>query len=294
MLSYATIITSPSCATFHEYYDQVCLATNYGGEGDPFYQISLIYGNARSADIYYTGLVMSIAFGFLVSSWFLWTLDLIDFGDFGTSLFPLLASSALLVEGLLIFKEIWIGLILMTLGLLGLLLVCFFALAPPRCKIRCSEEEEKRIIKKDDDVQINLFLGDRPYAFGHIVVQPKNCEDDISKLTEKHWKILSKWVPKVAIAMRKVLKEVSGRDVKRIYLCSFNESTDYPVHFHLVPRYECETLRGDDLLFHRAQEKSTISLQERDKIVNAMKKELESLSEMEPAGDKKVQNKILD
>ena len=90
------------------------------------------------------------------------------------------------------------------------------------------------------------------------------------------------------------MKEVSGRDVKRIYLCSFNESTDYPVHFHLVPRYECETLRGDDLLFHRAQEKSTISLQERDKIVNAMKKELESLSEMEPAGDKKVQNKILD
>ena len=143
-----------------------------------------------------------------------------------------------------------------------------------RCKMQCSKEEEKRIIRKDKDVQINLFLGDDPYALGHIVIQPRNCADDISKLTKNHWKILLKWIPKVANAMKKVLKEVSGREVQRIYLCSFNESANYPVHFHLVPRYESETLRGGDLLFHRSQAKLMISPQERNKIVSAMKIEL--------------------
>jgi diadenosine tetraphosphate (Ap4A) HIT family hydrolase len=108
---------------------------------------------------------------------------------------------------------------------------------------------EKWIIRKDKDIQINLFFGDDPFALGHIVIQPRSRVDDISKLTDDHWKIFSKWVPKVSNAMKKVLKEVSGKEVQRIYLCSFNESPDYPVHFHLVPRYECETLKGPDLLF---------------------------------------------
>jgi len=142
--------------------------------------------------------------------------------------------------------------------------------------MQCPEEEEKRIIKKDKDVRINLFLGDDPYALGHIVIQPKNCEHDISELTENHWRILSEWIPKVAKAMRKVLRDVLGREAQKIYLCSFNESPNYPVHFHLVPRYECETLRGESLLFHRAQAKLMISSEERDKIVDALKKELKA------------------
>ena len=185
--------------------------------------------------------VASMLLGLLFGSWLLWTLDLID------------------------FKEIFYN--------------CPRDLGKghePSQEVQYSEEEKKRIIWKDKDVQINLFFGDYPYALGHIVVQPTNCEEDLSKLTEKHWEILSKWIPQLAIAMRKVLKEVSGREVKKIYLCSFNESTDYPVHFHLVPRYERETLRGDGLLSHRAQEKLMISRQQRDKIVNAIKKELES------------------
>lgn len=136
------------------------------------------------------------------------------------------------------------------------------------------EKKRKHIIKEDDVVQINLFFGDDPYARGHIVVQPKSCASDISELTENEWKILSEWVPKVSNAMKRVLRGVSGKEVQKIYLCSFNESKEYPVHFHLVPRYECETLKGPNLLFHRSKARLMVSPQERDKIVHAMKQEL--------------------
>lgn len=140
--------------------------------------------------------------------------------------------------------------------------------------LELSEDERKRIIIKDSVVQVNLFFGDDPSAFGHIVIQPRNNADDISQLEKNVWLILSEWIPKVSNAMKKVLREISGKEVQKIYLCSFNESTKYPVHFHLVPRYENETLKGPNLLFHRANAKLMVTPQERDKIVRSMKKEL--------------------
>jgi len=137
-----------------------------------------------------------------------------------------------------------------------------------------SEEEKKRIIVRDEQVQINLFFGDAPYALGHIVIQPVTRKHDISELTDKHWKILSEWIPRVSNAMKKVLKEVSGKEVQKVYICSFNESEEYTVHFHVIPRYEYETLMGPDLLFHRVKAKSIISPSDRDAIVSKMKKEL--------------------
>lgn len=137
-----------------------------------------------------------------------------------------------------------------------------------------SEEERKRIIKEDDVIQINLFFGEDPYALGHIVIQPKSCANDISEYTEKEWQILSEWVPKVVKAMKQVLKKVLGREVQKIYLCSFNESPKYSVHFHLIPRYECETLKGESLLFYHAKAKLMIPPQARDKIVRGMKEKL--------------------
>jgi len=239
---------------------------------------------------YYTKWFVGFAFGLLLNCLLLGTLDLIDFDvrvrvrsrDWRIIRWipPFFGLTILMAHGIfLIAYGLCIeGLMLLYLGIGISVATVLINLRQKKGseKVAKVPEEEKRIIRKDDDVQINLFFGDHPYALGHTVVQPENCEDDISKLTGKHWEILSKWIPRVAIAMKKVLKEVSGREVKRIYLCSFNESADYPVHFHLVPRYECETLRGDGLLFHRSQSKLMISHQERDKIVNAMKKELES------------------
>ena len=123
-------------------------------------------------------------------------------------------------------------------------------------------------------MQVNLFFGDDPSAFGHIVIQPRNNADDISQLEKNVWLILSEWIPKVSKAMKEALKEVSGKEIEKIYLCSFNESEKYPVHFHLIPRYKHETLKGPDLLHRRTEAKLAISLQDRDEIVNAMKREL--------------------
>jgi diadenosine tetraphosphate (Ap4A) HIT family hydrolase len=75
-------------------------------------------------------------------------------------------------------------------------------------------------------------------------------------------------------AMKKVLTEISGNGVQRIYVCSFNECKDYPVHFHLVPRYESDKLMGDELLFERSKRKLVISQKDSYAIVRAMKKEL--------------------
>lgn len=74
-------------------------------------------------------------------------------------------------------------------------------------------------------------------------------------------------------AMKKVLREVLGREVQKIYLCSFNESEKYPVHFHLVPRYKCGTLKGPSLLCSHATAKMMISPQDEEKIVLLMRRE---------------------
>lgn len=137
-----------------------------------------------------------------------------------------------------------------------------------------TENRIRRVIKKNKDVQINLFLGDDPYALGHIVIQPSNDARDISELGEKEWKILSQWIHRVSKAMKIVLSQVLQKEVHKIYLCSFNESKSYPVHFHLVPRYESDTLRGEELLFYRAKAKMIVSPFDRDRIVKEMRREL--------------------
>lgn len=130
------------------------------------------------------------------------------------------------------------------------------------------------IIAKNEQVQVNLFAGEDPYALGHIVVQPNSGNHDVSELGQREWRILAKWIPKVSKAMKKVLQEVVGKKVVKIYLCSFNESPEFPVHFHLVPRYECEKLIGQDLLYFRSKAKQLISPSDRISIVLRMQKEL--------------------
>lgn len=118
------------------------------------------------------------------------------------------------------------------------------------------------------------FLERIHFALGHIVIQPKSNAHDISEFQDSEWRVVAEWIPKVANAMKKVLREIMGKEVVKIYLCSFNESSEYPVHFHLVPRYECETLRGPDLLFYRSKARQMLSPSDRDAIARGMRREL--------------------
>jgi len=137
-----------------------------------------------------------------------------------------------------------------------------------------NSEEEKRIIIADDSVQINVFLGEDPFAHGHLVIQPKNEAHDISELTKSNWDILALWIPRVTKAMKRALKKVTGNQIEKIYLCSFNESEEHTVHFHLVPRYASDTLKGPTLLCENSAKKIAISPKMIKDIVNEMRKEL--------------------
>lgn len=141
---------------------------------------------------------------------------------------------------------------------------------------RAGTINEEWVIRKDEKVQINLFSGIDPYAIGHVVIQLNSGKHDISELEDGDWNILKEWVPKVSKAMKMVLPNFMGRQTVRIYLCSFNESPDYPVHFHLVPRYECEPLKGEELLYYRHKAEQPISPSVREAIVREMKKELDN------------------
>jgi diadenosine tetraphosphate (Ap4A) HIT family hydrolase len=138
-----------------------------------------------------------------------------------------------------------------------------------------NDEKKEWIIKEDEKVKINLFFGEDPFAIGHIVIELKTSKHDISELEGDDWDLLKEWVPKVTKAMKNVLREFLGRETVKLYLCSFNESTNYPVHFHLVPRYECETLKGPDLLFYRSKASQIVPPSSRDLIVREMKKKLD-------------------
>ncbi len=137
-----------------------------------------------------------------------------------------------------------------------------------------NDEKKEWVIHKDSKVRINLYFGEDPYAIGHIVIELRSGKHDISELGDSEWDILKEWVPKVTKAMRDVLREFVGREVTKLYLCSFNESSEYSVHFHLVPRYECEKLMGPDLLFYRSKAKQTISPSDRDIIAREMRRKL--------------------
>jgi len=139
-----------------------------------------------------------------------------------------------------------------------------------------SDEDESRIIIKNEKVHVNLFFGLSPYAPGHIVIEPRNNVHDITELNADHWNTLSKWIPIVSKAMKVILTEIFDRKVEKIYICSFNKSEEYPVHIHLIPRYELFSKKGPELLV--SDEKILIPLIIRDKIVNKMKKVLTSLN----------------
>lgn len=136
-----------------------------------------------------------------------------------------------------------------------------------------TENSKNFTIYHDDTVQINLFRGDDPFALGHVVIEPKSEAHDTANLSEKEWKVAAEWISKITKAMKKVLREIVEREVEKIYVCSFNEDMNYTVHFHLVPRYEGDTLKGPELLC-RNKAGQVISPVEKQNIVQKLKEEL--------------------
>lgn len=130
-----------------------------------------------------------------------------------------------------------------------------------------------KIIKDDEEIKVNLFLGPAPYALDHMVIELKGSLRDLSELGKKEWSILSKWIPRITRAMKKVLEEIFQQKVEKIYICSFNEDENYNVHFHLVPRYQSQKQkRGPAMLIN--DERLIMPPETIKSIVSKMKREL--------------------
>ena len=134
----------------------------------------------------------------------------------------------------------------------------------PRYRVgefRISDDPENR------SVQINHFTG-YPHALGHFVVQPSWSVKDVSDLDDPVGRKFLSSLGRIAQHMKIILKDIAP--VERIYIYSFNESDDWHLHFHLVPRYQRENLKGPFLLTQelralseRDKEETTKALQDR-------------------------------
>lgn len=117
-----------------------------------------------------------------------------------------------------------------------------------------------------------------PYELGHLVLMPRKRKEtvmaldhatDTTNLTEPELKGICELLPKILHAMEKILPNIRGDKVERIYLATFNEDEKWHFHIHLVPRYKCEPRRGTALLTPRIVLDEDI-----DKVVKEMKREL--------------------
>ena len=119
-----------------------------------------------------------------------------------------------------------------------------------------------------------------PNAVGHLVLQP------IAHITQLHepfaksqGKISAseKDASQLILVIRKVsslLEECltsQGYPPEKIYLCSFNESSDWHLHFHIVPRAKQEVIVGPSLMACAGRK---ITREEVENVVNCLRKRL--------------------
>ncbi len=95
----------------------------------------------------------------------------------------------------------------------------------------CNFSENKQMIYEDSDERFFAFYKRDPITRGHVIVAPKKHVLSIADadLEEDDTKELMLFIKKIYCAIEKVM------DTKKIYICSFNESEDTHLHFHLIP-----------------------------------------------------------
>jgi len=150
-----------------------------------------------------------------------------------------------------------------------------------KCK-GCNEDiDEGFIIHRDEKFIVNHALQNKrqnmwPFELGHLVLMPRKRKKkwrgkwhpvDTTTLNNEEWNGILKLLPRILKIMRMVLPKIKKESVEHIYIATFNESEDWHLHIHLVPRYKCERRIGADLLKPRKLAKKDI-----DEVVRQMRK----------------------
>jgi diadenosine tetraphosphate (Ap4A) HIT family hydrolase len=91
----------------------------------------------------------------------------------------------------------------------------------------------------------------QPNVPGHLVLQPiehvKQLHDISVGLSDNDAKEMILVVKRVSRLLEEVLIELNCPP-ERIYICSFNESPEWHLHFHIIPRAKQEVILGPNLL----------------------------------------------
>ena len=115
-----------------------------------------------------------------------------------------------------------------------------------------------------------------PMVVGHIVIQPRRHVESLTDLRVDEIADIIRLIWKY----NKVLALAMDPKPEKIYVCTFNESPDWHLHFHIVPRSEQipQKERGPNILCRKVplEEKSEKTIKDTIKRIKAT---IEKLSE---------------
>ena len=135
---------------------------------------------------------------------------------------------------------------------------------------KLKEKLESRAIEKAPDSSYWVIVPQEPATFGHLlVISWKGCADqDITDeglfRDSKHMQETMTVIHNLALEMKDSLTsngEADGKRCKKVYLISECEKKDFPFHFHLIPRFECQRT-GHFYLFEKELEEARWLLNE--------------------------------
>lgn len=138
------------------------------------------------------------------------------------------------------------------------------------------EEKDPRGLKLEDYFIWNFegkFLLDHcfePCAVGHLVLQPVEHFTQLNDMSESDASELILIAQRVFKLLEDCLKS-KNYPPERIYLCSFNESPDWHLHFHIVPRAKQEDIVGPRLMANSRRE---ITSEEVKSVVKSLREKL--------------------
>ena len=106
-----------------------------------------------------------------------------------------------------------------------------------------------RVIKKATDNSYWIVVPKEPCTFGHLLViswkgyQEQDITDEGLFTDSNHMQKLMRAVKEHVFTMKSCLTyngKLNGKKCEKVYIISECETKNFPFHFHLIPRFECE------------------------------------------------------
>jgi histidine triad (HIT) family protein len=139
------------------------------------------------------------------------------------------------------------------------------------CKIVKKEIDAKIIY---DDEVVLAILDINPVSKGHVLLMPKEHYFVFPQVPDEvlgHLNLIAKQIS------QNLIEIFNAKDVN-VFIANGQAAGQQSTHFmlHLIPRYENDNINFEEILNNK--EKSTLSEEEKEKLVSLFKKKLEELN----------------